>query len=145
MPKGLMLELKGVSHCTASPLSPSPLKKRSFLSNELHAAVELPRPQTTLNCPAPSNRLQLFRLEKRKSYRKQAEKIRRDQLSSCMFEVRQLLPQKYQATNLSKEATVAAAYACIVELKEEEDRKTQIVKDLEAQLYAEILLRLHEA
>ncbi|KAI8614155.1 hypothetical protein BC830DRAFT_1128717 [Chytriomyces sp. MP71] len=149
MPNALRLELMGVSHGRASvPLSPSPhfeeAKMRSPLSHESRADVQLSL-RTTLNHATPCNSLKQFRLEKRKSYRKQAEKIRRDQLSLCMSEVRQLLPLKYQEPNLSKEATVAAAYACIMEMKGESDRKAKIIRDLEAQLYAEVLVRLHEA
>ncbi|KAJ3264260.1 hypothetical protein HDU77_008949 [Chytriomyces hyalinus] len=85
------------------------------------------------------------RLQQRMAHRKQAEKVRRDQMNVCLVEIRQLLPRSVtRFKKLSKEETVHASYEYIVALEEEAVQKAELVRQLEAEVVAETLLALQQ-
>ncbi|KAJ3240085.1 hypothetical protein HDU78_002490 [Chytriomyces hyalinus] len=75
--------------------------------------------------------------ERRKAYRKNAEKKRRDQMKSCLNEVKQLLPKgNIRSKIVSKERVVEKAFEYIVELQEHSNQKAEVIRTLEAEINA---------
>ncbi|KAI8837121.1 hypothetical protein BJ741DRAFT_603804 [Chytriomyces cf. hyalinus JEL632] len=75
--------------------------------------------------------------ERRKAYRKNAEKKRRDQMKTCLNEVKQLLPKaNIRSKIVSKERVVEKAFEYIVELQEHSEQKAEVIRTLEAEINA---------
>ncbi|KAJ3234194.1 hypothetical protein HDU81_001635 [Chytriomyces hyalinus] len=75
--------------------------------------------------------------ERRKAYRKNAEKKRRDQMKTCLNEVKQLLPKtNIRSKIVSKERVVEKAFEYIVELQEHSEQKAEVIRNLEAEINA---------
>ncbi|KAI8617661.1 hypothetical protein BC830DRAFT_1166818 [Chytriomyces sp. MP71] len=76
-------------------------------------------------------------LEKRRLYRKQAEKLRRDLMKDCFDEVKDLLPRDMIKEKIaSKETILAKAVDYISELKDLEAEKVEAMRRLEDEVNA---------